>query len=57
MNNKLHVIQKNIHLVCIWVPTDNSARSLVCKWMDPAMIQTPVTPASQPEAGRMRLCA
>lgn len=57
MNNKLHAIQKCVRLVCIWVPTCNSFRPLVCKWVDAAMTQTAVASPSQTEAGRMRLCA
>ncbi len=59
MDNKLHAIQKCVRLVCIWVPTGNSVRPLVCKWGDAAVTQAAVeSPSpSQTEAGRMRLCA
>ncbi len=57
MKNKLLAIQKSVRLVCIWVPTGNSVRPLVCKWVDAAMTQTAGASPSQADAGRMRLCA
>ena len=57
MKNKLLAIQKSVRLVCIWVPTGNSVRPLVCKWVGAAMAQTAAASPSQADAGRMRLCA
>jgi hypothetical protein len=57
MKNKVHAIQKSVRLVCIWVPTGNSIRPLVCKWIDAAMAQDALVVSAETEAGRMRLCA
>ena len=57
MKNKLHAIQKSIRLVCIWVPPGNSARPLVCRWVDAGRPQDGAGSSSQTEPGRMRLCA
>jgi hypothetical protein len=57
MKKKLYAIQKSVRLVCIWVPTGNSIRPLVCKWIDAAMARDALVVSAETEAGRMRLCA